>query len=594
MSTDWRLWLPAFFLLWASGCSNTENDAQTEHLSGLPLPLNEMMAKGPVGYGGIFHYNEEAFITHLFPHCIRDVQSNRIATNIYEGLVSLSPDSLHIVPAIARSWDISENGTLYVFHLRDDVYFHDDECFTNGRGRKVSAFDFSYSFNLLCASYPGNYGFRIFDGIVAGAAEYFAQTMHGNAADSRVEGIVAIDSLTLSIRLIFAYPDFLQLLATTYAAVVPHEAVELYTPMGMQKRAVGTGPYILHEIKEGERLTLRRNPSYRETDEWGNTLPYLDGIRVSFLREQKAAMLAFEKNQLDMVYRIPLELFDEVLDENGVPRDRYRKYTIQSTPAFSAEYYGFQLQLQPFDNLLFRQALNYAVDRDELAYNVLKGMAIPAHHGIVPRAVYDATGNTADSFPGFDFDPEKAKSLLAESGVGDQWANNKLSLQINSGGGKNIPVAEQIVQRFEEILGLKVNIDIQPFHLHYDKIERGQAPFFRIGWSADIISPESFLRSFYSGTSINEHTRVEYNHARYHNEQFDKMFNLARKTADRTKSNRYFAQAEQLLMEDAAFIPLFTNIEFRLLQPHVRNFPQNSMEFRSFKNVFFDQLNASM
>ena len=209
----------------------------------------------------IFKYNESAGILTLDPIYAKDLPHIWACNQIFNGLVAFD-DEMNVVPAIAKSWDISEDGMTYTFVLRDDVYFHEDECFEKTtrlqdykttsdllvdleKTRKVVAQDFVYSFN------------RVLDRKLNSSGSWiFANAYAFNAVNDTI----------LEINLTQPFPAFLGILSMTYASVVPHEAVEYYgTEFG--RHPVGTGPFKYQYWKEGVKLVLRKNPIYFEVEE---------------------------------------------------------------------------------------------------------------------------------------------------------------------------------------------------------------------------------------------------------------------------------------------------------------------------------------
>src|SRR5690554_5158745 len=167
-------------------------------------------AEGGRYYGGTLRYNEEEFLKSLYPLNITEVTGHRIAEQIYEGLVKFNQQTLAIEPSIAKSWDINPEGTLYTFHLRNDVYFHDDPCFKDGKGRRVTAYDIKYCFDRLSFHNPAdNQGFWIFKDVVKGANEYNEATSNNIIPEAGVEGIKVINDSTISIELYSPFSVFL-------------------------------------------------------------------------------------------------------------------------------------------------------------------------------------------------------------------------------------------------------------------------------------------------------------------------------------------------------------------------------------------------
>jgi peptide/nickel transport system substrate-binding protein len=549
-----------------------------------PLSNLEQAEQGDVFYGGTFIYNESENFKSLYPLNVTETVSSRLANQIYEGLVRLDQQDLSVQPAIAKDWEIDSTATKYTFYLREGVKFHDDPCFPNGEGREVTAQDFKYCFDRLCEDGPKNQSYWIFKNKVKGADEYHQASKEGDAPEGGVEGVKVIDDYTLVIKLKRPNASFLNALAMSQTSVFPKEAVEKYGK-NMRTNAVGTGPFKIKEIAEGEAVILTRNENYWGTDEHGNQLPYLDAIKVTFIGEDKSALLEFKKGNLDMKYRLPLEMVNEVVNNEtrGLTED-YKEFQLQSGPALSLNYYGFQHQSDIFSNKKVRKAFNYAVDRQKLVKYTLKGVGIPANNGVVPPAI---VGYRAKQVEGYELDEDKARRLLEEAGYVEGEGFPEITLQINSGGGRRIQVAEAVQKMLQENLNINVNVKVLPWPQHLERIETGKTKFWRSGWQADYPDPENFLNLFFGLHLPEEGERSYINTVRYNNSTYDSLLTLALKTQEEEKRNELYLKADQKAVDDAVIIPLYYERTHRLVQPYVQNFPQNPMEYRTFRNVYF-------
>ncbi|MEM6380049.1 MAG: ABC transporter substrate-binding protein, partial [Bacteroidota bacterium] len=449
-------------------------------------------AAGGINYGGVFRYNEESYFRDLFPLDVTETIGHRITNNLYEGLLLLSQDNLKLIPGLATSYEVSEDGLEYVFNLRKGVKFHDDECFPDGKGREMTAVDVKFSFDLLCSNVPKNEGFWVFKDKVKGANAHYDATENGTSPEGGVEGIQVVDDYTIKVVLESPFPDFDRLLVTPFTFIFPKEAYEKYGAQGMRTKAVGTGPFQLTKVLENETVLMRKNPNYWGKDEHGNQLPYLEAIRVSFIKEQKSALLELVNGKLDMIFRLPLEMADDVMNEtrDGLTAE-YEKFQFQMMPTLSYQYYGFQHKTEPFQNAKLREAFCWAVDREKIVEFVMKGMATPAHNGILPPAFKAISGYPFDQVEGFTYDPDKARKALADAGFPNGEGLQKITLQINSGGGRNGQVAEAIQKQLEETLNVEVDILQLQFPQHLETTETGKNHFWRAGWIADYTSPEN-------------------------------------------------------------------------------------------------------
>ncbi|MEZ5022224.1 MAG: ABC transporter substrate-binding protein [Chitinophagales bacterium] len=207
----------------------------------------------------------------------------------------------------------------------------------------------------------------------------------------------------------------------------------------------------------------------------------------------KKQLEQFEKGELDMVYRIPLEAKDNIVDMDDNLLGKYQKYQLQARPVLAIQYYGF-LNVDPvFKSKEVRQAFCYAIDREKICDFTLKGTGFPANYGIIPPGTgsYDAT-----KVKGYTFNPEKAQELMAQAGYKNGEGFPSLTLQINSGGKRNESVAEAVEKMLEENLNIDIEIARMPFAQHTEAVESAKFQFWRLGWVADYPDPENFLTLF--------------------------------------------------------------------------------------------------
>lgn len=537
--------------------------------------------KGGVFTGGILRLNEVENLKSLVPVAINDIGSYHIAYQVYEGLVKYNQEDLTIQPALASRWEFSQDLKEITFYLRQDVKFHDDPCFADGKGRLVTAQDVKYCFDRLCSQSSDNNQFDVtFKDRIVGANEAFEGSKGG--AIKNVSGVVITNDSTIVLKMTGPNSGFLNILAMPGCFIYPKEAADKYGA-DMRTKAVGTGPFFIETLKEGEVIIMKKNQNYWGVDANGIKLPYLDGVKWTFIREKKSEILKFKSGDLDMIYRIPVEMFSEIMGDLESAKKNKNEFQIISSPALNTNFIGFNVQANPaFAKKEVRQAFNYAIDRNKIAVFTIQGEGTPADYGMVPYTEsFEKEGYNYKGIKGYTFDPAKAKELMKTAGYPDGKGFPEITLEINSGGGdRNILVAEVIQSMLKDNLGVKIKINTVPLAEHIENAQSGKTDFFRYGWIADYPDPETFLTLFYGKhMPANPQDKSYINIFRYSNPKFDELFAASQMEPDQAKRFALLSQAEAIVVDDAPFMPIFYDENFRLEQKGVRNLPENAINF---------------
>ena len=529
-----------FFLLITglTGCTGNKNDTSKQ----------------------VFRYNEATGIASLDPAFANDQAKIWACNHLFNGLVQLN-DKLEVTPCIASAWDISDDGTTYIFHLRRDVKFHRDSLLPHGR--TVQASDFVYSFS------------RIRDEKTASPGAWVFNMLAGDSA------ISAPDDSTLILRLKSSFPPFLGLLSSAYCAVVPPEVVKVYGK-DFRRHPVGTGPFCYHEWIERSALILHRNPDYFEKDEKGNQLPFLDAVMVSFISDKQSAFLEFLKGKLDLISGLDASFKDDLLTRDGSIKDKYKaKFRMETAPYLNTEYLGILMdpdlpgmKNNALNDLRIRKAVSYGFDRAKMIRYLRNNLATPGTGGMVPPGL---PGFDSVQHYGYDYRPDSTRKLLAEAGYP---------------GGKGLPeivmssthsyqdLCEYIQGQLSES-GIRVRLDINQAAQHRQMVAKQQLACFRASWIADYADAENYLSLFSSANKA----PAGPNYTHYQNREYDRMFSeVMRETND---SARYvlYRKMDQLVMTDVPVIILYYDRVLRLTQNNVQGLKMNSMNLLTLKTV---------
>lgn len=512
----------------------------------------------------IFRYNESAGITTLDPAFAKDQSLIWACRQLYNGLVQLDT-LLQVQPCIAKSWEISADGREYRFTLRDDVWFHKDGLLGTDSTRRVVAEDFVYSLR------------RLTDPAVASPGTWIVRD---------VKSFEAPDDTTFVIRLKEPFAPFLSQLGMVYCSVVPKEVVE-HWGKDFRSHPCGTGPFQFQYWKEGVKLVLRKNPLYFERDDDGSPLPYLDAVAVTFIIDKQTAFLEFMKGKLDFMNSLDASYKDEILNADGTLKEKYAdRIDMVSTPFLNTEYLGFNMEtsrLQDFetsrdgDFKKLRQAVSCGFDRRKMMRYLRNNIGAPGTGGFIPK------GLPGHSECGYEYDPERARMLLAEvkKGNGGELPKLKLSTTANY-----LDLCKYIQQQLG-LLGLEIEVDVNPPAALSEQVAQGKTAWFRKSWVADYPDAENYLMLFYSPNR----TPAGPNYTMYSNKKVDRLYERIRKESDADRRVQLCMEMDSLIMQDAPVIVLYYDQILHFTHHNVtglRSDAMNTLDLRRVKKNLHD------
>jgi len=511
----------------------------------------------------IFRYNESSGLVNLDPAFARDQPHTWVCNQLYDGLVQLD-DNLDIQPAIARSWNITDNGLTYTFHLRGDVVFHNDKAFA-GKSKTVSATDFVYSLNRLtdpATASPGAW--------VLGAV----------ARENNVPAITAPNDTTLIIRLSKPFPPFLGILSMPYCAVVPKQAVDFYGK-DFRIHPVGTGPFQMQNWVENIKLILKKNPAYYQ--KLGDSaLPLLDGIAISFLIDKMTAFMEFAKGNFDFMSGIDASYKDEILNKSGQLKLKYQdRFKLLGQPFLNTEYLAVlvdtslpNVKSSPLASKKIRQALNYGFDRAKMLKYLRNNIGFPGVKGIIPNGMpaFDEKAGY-----GYTYQPDKARTLIQEAGYNDYHPVPAITLVTTPDYLDLIKFAQA---QWQEV-GLKVAIEVSPAASVREMKAQSKLPFFRASWIADYPDEENYLSLFYSENFAPNGP----NYTHFSNRLYDSLFREAMTEVEPHKRQILYRHLDSLMMLEAPVIVLYYDESVRIAQKNITGLTTNPMNMLNLKKV---------
>lgn len=509
----------------------------------------------------VFYYNESTGIATLDPAFAKNQSIMWAIHQVYNTLVEID-SNLNIVPSLARSWDIDAARTTYTFHLRTDVYFHDNDIFPDGKGRKMQADDVVFSLNRIIDKTTASSGAWIFN----------------NRVDS-LQPFTALNDSTFQLKLLRPFHPIMGILSMQYCSIVPREAVEKYGK-DFRRNPIGTGPFTFVSWDEGEALVMHKNKHYWETDTAGNALPYLDAIQVSFFDNKATEFLQFRQGKLSFVNDIDPSFKDELLTKKGTLRKEWEgKLKLNKTAYLNTEYFGILVdeknplvQTSPTKLKLVRQAMNYAINRPQLMMYMRNSIGIPAEAGFVPGGL---PSKNVEWVKGYRYDPEKARQLLQQAGFGNRKAMPVIKLL-------TIPIYADIAsfaaKQMEEV-GIPVQVEVIQKSLLLEQTAKSQALFFRGSWIADYPDAENYMAMFYSKNPAPP------NYTRYKNPDFDKLYEQALLAINDSLRYDLYRKMDQLVINDAPVIPIWYDMAIHFVQPGISGFRANALNLLELRRV---------
>jgi oligopeptide transport system substrate-binding protein len=536
----------AAFVAVACGSDSSEGEADSSEASALsteptpvpaeptataPASADQQPASEPTS-GGVFR-RQWADPPTLDPHLTTDTTSSFVVVELFSGLVTLNTD-LELVPDIAERWEISSDGLQYTFYLRSNAKFHD--------GKPVTAQDFKWSIERAAAPETASPVADTYLNDIVGALDY----IKGDATE--ISGIRVVDDTTLSITVDQPKAYFLAKLTYPTAFVVDRATVEA-GGRGWTDNPNGTGPFRLKEYKIGERIVLERNEHfYREPAK-------VDTILLNLAGGQSMAM--YENDEIDIT---GVSLFDleRVLD----PNEPLNKELVVAPPDFSISYIGFNTSMAPFDDPKFRQALNHAIDKELIATEVLSDLVVPAF-GILPPGFPGYNENLV----GLRHDKELAQRLLNESNYADAESRPRIVITVPGTGGTIGLDLEVVIEMWRQVLGVEVEIQQVEWATYLEDLNDAKFQAYAgLGWQADYPDPQDFLDILF-------HTDSALNHGAYSNLELDAILERARTQQDPQARISEYRRAEEIIVEDGAWVPLwYTGERHLLLKPHVHGY----------------------
>ncbi len=490
----------------------------------------------------------------LDPHLATGVPENQIISTLIEGLVSHHPsDDFIDAPGVAQRWESDLESRVWTFFLRSDAMW------TNGD--PVTAHDFVYAYRrMLTASLGARYADMLY--VIKNAESYH----QGKIQDFSEVGVRAIDSHTLRIELIGPTPYFPSMLKhyswfpVNPSVIEAHGGIDDRDASWTQvEHFVGNGPFRLKIWKTNSFIEVERSPTYWDRD---HVIP--NGIRFFPIERLSTEESAFRAGQLHYAYQIPLDRI-EYYKKHEPDRIRFDDY-------LGTYFYRFNVTKPPFDNVLVRKALSAAIDRESIVTHITRG-------GERPATGYVYAGMKGYESPGdLRFDPEQARSWLAEAGYPDGNGFPDAEILINTAESHKV-IAEAIQAMWREHLNIEVGLINQEWKVYLDSQYNLRYQISRSGWIGDFMDPITFLLIFTSGSGNNN--------TGWSNAKYDALYQSLLSTGDRERRYQIMQEMESILLEDLPIAPIYWYTRKFLLHPGIKDWHPKLLDNRPLKSVDF-------
>lgn len=492
----------------------------------LPLALVSAQDAEPVS-GGTLRAAWQAEWESLDPHVASSEATFQILNNVLETLTFYDND-MNLIPWLAESWEQSEDGLTWTFNLREGVTF--------SNGEEMTAEDVKFSFDRLLDPEIGS----------------------GNAFRVGGEGteIEVIDDYTVAITTTTVNATLpISLGSNKSTGILSSDSVE---EDGTISVPVGTGPFVIAEVEGTSRLLLERNDSY-----WQEGLPYLDAVEITPITDDATRELALQGGEQDWIFTIAPQNLQALQDDPDV--------VVETAPRLSYDYFGLNLNREPFDDVRVRQAIAYAIDRQVICDFAFFGLCEPIH------------GPTASGSPWYfpyapyDRDLDRARDLLEEAGYGDGFT---MQMMPAIGFDETIRGSQIVQQQLAEI-GITVEIDSVEFSEWLERQSAGEFDAFMLSW----LGLNDATDYFY----LQHRTGQTFNFTGYSNPEFDELVDEGLTLDSFDERYEVYQQANQILVDDAPYIYMYAKQEVKAWAPYVMGYEVRPDSANNFWTVWLDQ-----
>lgn len=486
----------------------------------------------------------------LDPHLVTGIIEEKVLSALFEGLVNIDFDTMEAIPGVAESWELSDDATVYTFHLRDDARW--------SNGDPVTAHDFAYAWRrILSPDLAAEYAYIFYP---IAKAEAFNR---GDISDFGQVGVDAPDDHTFVVTLRAPTPYFLALQIHYSFYPVHQPTIEAHggmlqrdTPWTRPGNLVSNGPFALHAWTPMRSIEVRKSDHY-----WGSGGVALDAIVFHPIQNPSVEERSFRAGELDLTANVPLTKIPTYLAE--------QPDLIRINPYLATEFIRFNTKRKPFDDARVRQAFSFAINREAIVDNVLKAGQTPAVSFVPPdTAGYTYAPADGSAPPPVAYDPERARVLLAEAGFPGGADFPEVTLIYDTNDNRRI-LCEALQSMWSKELGVRVELQNMDGKTWLSNMIALQYDLARSFWQADYPDAGNFLEMFYA-TSGNNRTG-------FSDVAYEEHLRAAAVATDTTDRFRAYRAAEDMLLRDAPIAPVYHQTRAFLQSPRLRGLQLNNL-----------------
>jgi len=505
--------------------------------------------------GAVIRVGNGAEPQDLDPHQVTGQPEHHILASLFEGLAGIDPATLKPIPAAAESWDISPDELVYTFHIRQNARW--------SNGDPVTARDFAYAWRRILSPKLGSeYAYLLH--CIRGARDF----NDGKTDDFGTVGVRVLDDHTLELTLENPTPYLLAMQTHSSWFPVHRPTIEkfgaidergtLWTRAGNH---VSNGAFMLAEWQPNDVLRVRRNPCY-----WNTAKVRLDGIEFYPIDNQQTEERSFRAGNIDLTSTVPMH-------KTAIYRKEHPDL-IKICPDLGVYFYRINTTRPPYTDPRVRRALAMALNRGEIANNVMKAGETPAASLVPPNTV----GYTSRS--SVKYDPEAARTLLAEAGFPGGQGMKPVEILYNSSDAHRT-IAETVQRMWRDNLGIDVRLINQDWKVYLSAVNTLDYDVARGGWIADVADPVNFLECFQTGTGNNR--------TGWSSPEYDALIRASYAETDNTGRLELLQQAEAMLLESAPVIPIYFYTWKFLQSPDVHGLIMNPLDYIAWGDLWLER-----